>query len=96
VEPVGKGIGIQLWTGSAYKAKYWIKFEGDCTVSDETSGRSTITIRSGSPLNSTYWVSNSDTSLSNEVNLGALTSGILKHTVTGGVSTPSVARLCNA
>lgn len=45
----------------------------------------------GAPSDAAYWVSQSNTALSAEVNLGALTSGLLKHTVAVGVSTPATA-----
>lgn len=45
----------------------------------------------GAPTDAKYWVSESDSGLSDEVNLGALTTGMLKHTVTTGVSTPATA-----
>jgi hypothetical protein len=44
----------------------------------------------GAPTSCTFWTSTAEGSLSNETNLGALTGGgLLKHSVTGGVSTPS-------
>lgn len=43
------------------------------------------------PSNAYYWVSENNTALDNEVNLGLLTSGILKHTVTDAHSTPATA-----
>lgn len=46
---------------------------------------------SKAPIAANYWVSQSDTDLTNEVDLGALTSGLLKHTVAAGVSTPATA-----
>lgn len=46
---------------------------------------------SGAPSNARYWVSDADGSLSNEVDISALPDGILKHSVSGGVSTPAVA-----
>jgi hypothetical protein len=45
----------------------------------------------GAPGNGYYFVSRSTNTPTNGVNFGALSSGILKHTVSGGVSTPSVA-----
>lgn len=46
---------------------------------------------SGAPSTADYWVSQANGSLSAEVNLGALTTGLLKHTVSGSVSTPATA-----
>lgn len=46
---------------------------------------------SGAPTSAKYVTAQSESSLSAEVNLGALTTGILKHTVSGGVSTPATA-----
>jgi len=37
-----------------------------------------------------FWVSEASADLANEVNLGALASGVLQHTVAAGVSTPNV------
>jgi hypothetical protein len=45
----------------------------------------------GAPTTATYWTSSADAGLSAEVNLGGLTSGLLKHTVAAGVSTPATA-----
>jgi hypothetical protein len=43
------------------------------------------------PLDSPYWVSTTDGVLSAEVNMGALTTGMLYNTVTAGVAVPSTA-----
>lgn len=45
----------------------------------------------GAPTTATYLTATAEAGLSAEVNLGALTSGLLKHTVTAGVSTPATA-----
>ena len=45
----------------------------------------------GAPTTAKYWVSEANGDLSAEVNLGALTTGLLKHTVAAGVSTPATA-----
>lgn len=45
----------------------------------------------GAPDDAKYWVSEADGDLSAEVNLGALATGLLKHTVAGSVSTPATA-----
>lgn len=44
----------------------------------------------GAPVDAPYWVSTANATLTAEVDLGALPSGILQHTVTAGVSTPGV------
>lgn len=46
---------------------------------------------SGAPDDAKYIVAESNGSLSNEVDLGALTTGLLKHSVAAGVSTPATA-----
>ena len=43
------------------------------------------------PTTALYWVSEATAVLSSEVNLGLLTTGIIKHTVIGSVSTPATA-----
>lgn len=43
------------------------------------------------PSTGTYLTATSESGLSAEVNLGALTTGLLKHTVSGGISTPATA-----
>lgn len=43
------------------------------------------------PSNAKYYVAEADTALPNAKDLGALTSGLLKHTVAGGESTPATA-----
>lgn len=45
----------------------------------------------GAPTDAKYWVSEANGDLSAEVNLGALGTGLLKHTVAAGVSTPATA-----
>lgn len=45
----------------------------------------------GAPTNATYLTATAESGLSAEVNLGALASGILKQTVSAGVSTPAIA-----
>ncbi|MFA6067520.1 MAG: hypothetical protein WC810_02965 [Janthinobacterium sp.] len=45
----------------------------------------------GAPIGASYWVSTFNTSLTNEHDMGHLTSGLLKHTVSAGVSTPATA-----
>lgn len=51
---------------------------------------STITATPG-PKDAQYITAQAETGLSAEVSLGALTSGLLKHTVAAGVSTPATA-----
>jgi hypothetical protein len=43
------------------------------------------------PGDARFWVSTASSALSNETNMGALTTGLVYHTVSGGVSTPSTA-----
>ena len=46
----------------------------------------------GAPIDAPYWIAGpANATLSAEVNLGQFTSGLLKHTVSGGVSTPATA-----
>ena len=54
-----------------------------CGTSSSASG--------AAPTTATYWTASSDGTLSAEVNLGLLTTGLLKHTVAGAVSTPATA-----
>lgn len=50
-----------------------------------------VTIGStGAPTDATYWLSSADATLSAEVNLGALTTGLVYSTVTAGVSVPTI------
>lgn len=50
-----------------------------------------VTIGStAAPTDVTYWTSSADATLSAEVNLGALTTGLVYSTVSAGVSTPSI------
>lgn len=46
---------------------------------------------SGAPTNAHYVTTEAEAGLSNEFNLGGLTTGLLKHTVSGSVSTPATA-----
>ena len=43
------------------------------------------------PITAQYWVSTADSALSAEINLGALSNGLLKQTVSAGVATPAIA-----
>jgi hypothetical protein len=64
------------------------------TFADTTGSNfadSGVLISSLAPSNSPYWVSTAVAGLSAEVNLGALTTGLVKNTVSAGVSTPSTA-----
>jgi hypothetical protein len=45
----------------------------------------------GTPSNASFWTSKSESGLSNEVNIGALTTGLVKITVSGGIATPTTA-----
>lgn len=45
----------------------------------------------GAPTDAQYWLSTPDGSLPSAVDLGSLTTGLLKHTVSAGVSTPATA-----
>jgi hypothetical protein len=45
----------------------------------------------GAPAGATYWLSSANAALTAATNLGALTTGLLKQTVTAGVSTPATA-----
>lgn len=68
-----------------------IVFDG-ATVTDDTGGQVTVTITgAGAPTDAKYVVAEAASGLSDEVNLGALTSGLLKHTVSSGLSAPAVA-----
>lgn len=64
------------------------------TLTDNGDGTLTLTIAGGgggAPTGAKYVVAEADATLSAEVNLGALSSGMLKHSVSGGVSTPATA-----
>jgi hypothetical protein len=61
-------------------------------IEDPENNRINVTISgSAAPIDAPIWVSEANGTLSNEVNLGALTTGMLKHTVTAGYSTPATA-----
>jgi hypothetical protein len=45
----------------------------------------------GAPVGARYWVGSADATLTNESNLGALGSGLLKQTVASGIATPALA-----
>lgn len=50
-----------------------------------------ITAGGGAPATASYLTAQAEAGLSAETNLGALTTGLLKHTVSAGVSTPATA-----
>jgi hypothetical protein len=52
---------------------------------------STVLSSTYAPIGSKFWVSQADSTLTNEVNLGALTTGVVYITVSGGIATPSTA-----
>ena len=55
------------------------------------SGNTTWASSSGAPSSASFWTSTAESGLSAEVNIGALTTGLLKITVGGGTATPSTA-----
>ncbi len=64
---------------------------GNVLTSNGTIWTSAAPAGGGAPTTATYLTATAEAGLSAEVNLGALTSGLLKHTVTAGVSTPATA-----
>lgn len=48
-------------------------------------------VAAAAPASGSYWTATSEAGLSGETNLGALTTGLLKHTVAAGTSTPATA-----
>lgn len=52
--------------------------------------RQSADIGGGAPVDASYWVSTADATLTAEVDMGALTSGILRQTVAAGVATPGI------
>lgn len=67
------------------------KSDGKLYAKNSAGTEYDLTGGSGAPTDAKYWVSEADGDLSDEVNLGALTTGLLKHTVSGSVSTPATA-----
>ena len=61
----------------------------DASVSGTNTGDQTLSSLGAAPSNATFVTTTAETGLSAEVNLGALSTGLLKGTVTGGVSTIS-------
>ena len=74
----------------------------DVRIFDPTTGAPTIQFQNflvalnnyvasiaGAPLDATYWTSNSNATLTNETNMGALATGYLKQTTTLGVAVPA-------
>jgi len=51
----------------------------------------TIDADASAPPDARYWVATANATLTNETNLGALGSGLLKQTVSSGVATPAIA-----
>jgi hypothetical protein len=73
---------------------YWYNTTADTayTCMDASVGAAVWKqITGAAPDNAKYWVSQANSTLTDEVNLGALGDGILYNNETGGVSTPSIA-----
>lgn len=67
--------------------------DGDVMAWDDTGGTWAPAAPGGggAPSNAHFVTTQAEAGLSNEADLGSLTSGLLKHTVAGGVSTPATA-----
>lgn len=94
VENEGSGVTGSPVTATLQQDSFTLNLTGGLTGS--VSGKE-ITISgtgtTGAPLNATYWTSSSNSSLTDEVNLGALTTGLVKITVAAGVATPTTATI---
>lgn len=83
--------GITDWaTGdwAIFNGTAWQKVDNSDLVTSVNGSTGDVTV---APADAAVITSTAVSGLSDEVNLGALTTGILKHTVSGGVSTPATA-----
>ncbi len=88
------GLGSPAQGNILYRgASNWVLMppstDGNVLTTHSTGANPTWTAPSGAPSTAHYLTSQSESGLSNEVNLGALTTGLLKGSVTGSVSTIS-------
>ena len=80
--------GVSAFPADSVPLWNWTSTSGVWDVSGGLDQR-TIVQKGADPLGP-YLITKADTQLKNAVNMGALASGIVKSTVSGGVSTPSV------
>lgn len=77
-----------LGTGSAGALAKWTD---NNTLASAIAGTDYVVPGTVAPIGARYLVATADATLTNEINLGALGSGLLKQTVSGGVATIAIA-----
>lgn len=78
--------------GSPANGMFWYNTSTNkARVYENGAWQDVVDSGSGAPSTAHYFTSQAEAGLSNEVNFGALTTGLLKHTVAAGVSTPATA-----
>ncbi len=93
LDSAGSAQGDILYRGASNWTVLAPGTDGNVLTTHSTSSNPTWAAPSSgnAPSNAHYLTSQSESGLSNEVNLGALTTGILKHSVSGSISTPATA-----
>ncbi len=86
---IGNTQGDILYRGASAWTVLAPSTDGNLLTTHGAAANPTWTAPSGAPSTAHYLTSQSESGLSNEVNLGALTTGLLKGSVTGSVSTIS-------
>lgn len=77
--------------GVAVDADGTLAADSDARIATQKAVKTYVAANAGAPADAHYVTTQAEAGLSAEVNLGGLTSGMLKHTVAGGVSTPATA-----
>jgi hypothetical protein len=94
---LGTGSGIGGSTGSLSetiddRVAALLQAGSNITLTYNDAGNTlTIAAADGAPTDARYWVATANATLTNETNLGALSSGLLKQSVASGVATPAIA-----
>jgi len=81
-------VSIMEEDGAPDTYPWRVKFPNG-SLTDNSDGTTSVAFSGFAPTNATYLTSTANSTLTSEIDLGALTTGLLKGTVAGGVSTIS-------
>jgi hypothetical protein len=84
------GFGVKVDDQGDWVDSYWFKFTGNLELTFDDYGAVEIN-SSGAPAAASFWTSKAEAGLPGSYTLGLLTTGLLKHVVASGISTPLTA-----
>lgn len=88
------GSGVPQDSGKQFDTDGTLAADSDAKIATQKAVKTyadALALAAGAPTNAHYVTTQAESGLSNEANLGALTTGLLKHSVSAGVSTPATA-----